>query len=86
MTVSQAASLFLQRVYLRPGAKLTEGEFPGTLPFVRNFDLQFQRPVTILVGENGSGKSTVIEAIAELSGLPVGGGGWAGASSGPVAR
>jgi predicted ATPase len=28
-----------------------------------------------LVGENGSGKSTVIEALAELCGLPVGGGG-----------
>ena len=42
---------------------------------MQSFDLQFERPVTILIGENGSGKSTVIEAIAELSGLPVGGGG-----------
>jgi predicted ATPase len=72
---TRAAPLFLRRVSLRPGAKLAAGEFPGTLPFVRNFDLQFERPVTILVGENGSGKSTVIEAIADLSGLPVGGGG-----------
>jgi predicted ATPase len=45
------------------------------LPFVPSFDLQFEAPVTILVGENGSGKSTVIEALAELCGLPVGGGG-----------
>jgi predicted ATPase len=69
------APLFLRRVYLRPGAKLTEGEFPCTLPFVRSFDLQLEHPVTILIGENGSGKSTVIEAIAQLCGLPVGGGG-----------
>ncbi len=73
--MSTTVPQFLRRVYLRPGANLAEGEFPCTLPFVRNFDLQFERPVTILVGENGSGKSTVIEAIADLSGLPVGGGG-----------
>ncbi len=75
MQRTPTAPRFLRRVYLRPGAQLTDGEFPGTLPFVRNFDLQFERPVTILIGENGSGKSTVIEAIAELSGLPVSGGG-----------
>jgi predicted ATPase len=49
--------------------------FPGTLPFVRNLDLSFKHSVTFFVGENGSGKSTVTEAIAELCGLPVGGGG-----------
>ena len=60
---------------MRPEAEFRENEFPGTLPFVRNFDIRFDAPVTILVGENGSGKSTVIEALAELCGLPVGGGG-----------
>ncbi len=73
MTVSDQP--FLRRVYLRPDAQLREGEFPCTLSFVRGFDLQFDAPVTILVGENGSGKSTVVEALAELCGLPVGGGG-----------
>lgn len=66
---------FLSRLCLRPEAKLEAGEFPATLPFVANLDLQFDGPVTIFVGENGSGKSTVIEAIAQLSQLPVGGGG-----------
>ena len=70
-----SAQLFLQRVCLRPDADFRENEFPITLPFARTFDLQFEVPVTILVGENGSGKSTVVEAIAELCGLPVGGGG-----------
>jgi predicted ATPase len=66
---------FLQRAYLRPDAELRDDEFPGTLPFVRSLDLRFESPVTILVGENGSGKSTMIEALAELCGLPAGGGG-----------
>lgn len=49
--------------------------FPFSLPFVRGLDLTFARPVTFFVGENGSGKSTVMEAIAEVCGLPVSGGG-----------
>jgi len=36
--------------------------------------LRFHGPITILVGENGSGKSTIIEAIAEAYGLDVRGG------------
>lgn len=36
--------------------------------------LTFDRPVTFLVGENGSGKSTVIEAIAEAYGVDSRGG------------
>jgi predicted ATPase len=73
--VTVSAEVFLRRAYLRPDAELREDEFPCTLPFVRGFDLQFDAPVTILVGENGSGKSTVVEALAELCGLPVSGGG-----------
>ena len=38
-------------------------------------DIEFTSPVTFFVGENGTGKSTVIEAIAALSRLPVSGGG-----------
>jgi predicted ATPase len=36
--------------------------------------LSFTRPVTFLVGENGSGKSTFVEAIAEAYGINVRGG------------
>lgn len=42
--------------------------WPFTLPPVRQLaaeGLAFTRPVTFLVGENGSGKSTIIEAIAD---------------------
>ena len=49
--------------------------FPFTLPFARTLDLKLDDRVTILVGENGSGKSTILEAMAELMGLPWDGGG-----------
>jgi predicted ATPase len=70
-----SAPVFLERVFVRPDAKLRDDEFPATLSFVRDLDIRFTHAVTFLVGENGSGKSTVTEAIADLSGLPVGGGG-----------
>ncbi|HEY3334691.1 MAG TPA: AAA family ATPase [Candidatus Limnocylindrales bacterium] len=39
--------------------------FPFDLPAVRSLrTLRFETPVTLLVGENGSGKSTVLEALA----------------------
>jgi predicted ATPase len=49
--------------------------YPFNLPAIRTLDLQFIRPVTFFVGENGTGKSTVIEALAELCGFPASGGG-----------
>jgi predicted ATPase len=39
-----------------------------------DFELIFTSPVTILVGENATGKSTLLEALAELAGFHVGGG------------
>ena len=40
-------------------------EFPWNLPVVARLDsLEFRTPVTFFVGENGSGKSTVLEGIA----------------------
>ncbi|MEZ4369659.1 MAG: AAA family ATPase [Polyangiaceae bacterium] len=66
---------FLTRLTLRDDAQLDETRFPGNLPFLRGLRIDFESPVTFLVGENGSGKSTVLEAIAALSNLPVGGGG-----------
>ena len=40
---------------------------------IRNLRLRFTRPVTFLVGENGTGKSTLIDPLAELCGLPASG-------------
>lgn len=51
-----------------------ENVFPFHLPCLRRLDLKFEKPVTFFVGENGTGKSTLIEAIAALARLPVSGG------------
>ena len=48
--------------------------YPFDLPFVRGLDWSFRVPITFFVGENGTGKSTLMEAIAALSRLPVSGG------------
>lgn len=45
--------------------------FPFNVPVIRNLDtLEFTADVTFFVGENGSGKSTVLEAIACAARLP----------------
>jgi predicted ATPase len=46
------------------------------LPFLRDgLDLSFDRAITIIVGENGTGKSTLLEGIAALAGYDEAGGG-----------
>lgn len=49
--------------------------FPFDLACVKDLDLTLDAPVTFFVGENGTGKSTLLEAIAEMCGFPAGGGG-----------
>jgi predicted ATPase len=65
---------FLLNVRALP-ERLTTPGFPFDLPFVPELDLGFSHPVTFFVGENGTGKSTLLEAIAYLARLPVSGGG-----------
>lgn len=48
--------------------------YPFTIEAIRDLELSFRSPICFLVGENGCGKSTVLEAIADLCGLPVAGG------------
>lgn len=50
--------------------------YPFDLPW-RDTDiaLDFTTPVTVLVGENGTGKSTLIEALAAMAGYDEAGGG-----------
>src|SRR5215217_462220 len=57
----------------RSGAE--EDGYPFDLPVVRTLDeIEFRSPVTFFVGENGSGKSTILEAIAAGAGsITVGG-------------
>jgi predicted ATPase len=54
-----------------------EGQWPFTVPAIRALaqkGLIFERPVTFIVGENGTGKSTIVEAIAEAFKIDVRGG------------
>lgn len=50
-------------------------KYPFNIPVIKNFhELKFHKPVTFFIGENGTGKSTFIEAIAVAAGLnPEGG-------------
>jgi predicted ATPase len=64
---------FLKSVSVRgaPGRP----EYPYNIPIVENgLDLAFTRPVTIICGENGTGKSTLIELIAAHCGFSITGG------------
>jgi predicted ATPase len=74
-TPTRLPAPFLRSIRLRE--KLPEErEYPLNLPWlVDDFLLEFTTPVTILVGENGTGKSTLVEAIAALSGYDEAGGG-----------
>jgi predicted ATPase len=45
-------------------------EYPFSLPIIKNLkDISFQTQVTFIVGENGTGKSTLLEAIAAKCGF-----------------
>ncbi len=57
--------IHLRSIEVREFNKRDEGAFPFNLEMIRSLrELQFASPVTFLVGENGSGKSTVLESIA----------------------
>lgn len=62
---------FLRSV--RPKSSLQDGPatFPFSVPVIRSLEtIELPTPVTFFVGENGSGKSTVLEAIAAAARLP----------------
>jgi predicted ATPase len=66
---------YLLQVSFRPGAQIDHEVYPFTIPAVRELEkIRFHENVTFLVGENGSGKSTVLEALAISLGLGAEGG------------
>lgn len=66
---------YLKRLWIGPDVSLPD-EYPFNLPWLNeSFELDFTTPVTIVIGENGTGKSTLIEAVAALSGYDEAGGG-----------
>ena len=56
-------------------AEVDTSTYPFSIPAVRKLPLvTFSNPVTFFVGENGSGKSTIVEAIAVAAGFNAEGG------------
>ena len=67
---------YLKRVWLDQARVVDPKAYPFCLPFLKNgFELEFDHPITIIVGENGTGKSTILEGIASLAGYDEAGGG-----------
>ncbi|SON56980.1 cytochrome c biogenesis protein CcmA [Hartmannibacter diazotrophicus] len=67
---------YLKRVWLDAERIADRKAYPFCLPFFEDdFELRFDRAVTIIVGENGTGKSTLLEGIAALAGYDEAGGG-----------
>jgi predicted ATPase len=67
---------YLKRVWLDRSRVPDDSVYPFCLPFLRaGFELQFEHAVTIIVGENGTGKSTLLEGIAAMAGYDAAGGG-----------
>jgi predicted ATPase len=61
---------YLKKISLLP-ERVNRAAFPfNTLKFLTDeFEMNFDRPITLFVGENGSGKSTLLEGIASLAGF-----------------
>jgi predicted ATPase len=67
---------YLKRLWLDPSRITNRAAYPYCLPFLKDdFELRFERAITIIVGENGTGKSTLLEGIAALAGYDEAGGG-----------
>lgn len=67
---------YLKKVWLDMSLVEDIQVYPFCLPiFKSGFEQIFDSPVTIIVGENGVGKSTLLEGIAALAGFDEAGGG-----------
>ncbi|TGQ53776.1 ATP-binding protein [Mesorhizobium sp. M1C.F.Ca.ET.193.01.1.1] len=68
---------YLKRILLEPSRVADWEKYPWNLPIFRDreFEFEFTSAITIIVGENGTGKSTLLEAIGALAGYDEAGGG-----------
>lgn len=66
--------MILSTLRLRNFPEDEKKEFPWNLPLIQNLEtLEFEKNISFFVGENGSGKSTILEAIAAYTEVPVAG-------------
>src|SRR6185437_13506228 len=67
---------YLRRIWLDPERVSDPEAYPFCLPFLaKGFEQSFDHAITIIVGENGVGKSTLLEGIAALAGYDQASGG-----------
>ena len=68
---------YLRSILLReqPQRDFYLNDIPAVRQLIRDGHLDFPKPVTIFAGENGTGKSTILEAIAVAMGFNAEGGG-----------
>jgi predicted ATPase len=64
---SNSSSLFLLGISLKP--EIPDSNYPFSIPAVSHLNIKLTKSVTFLVGENGSGKSTILEALADRIGF-----------------
>lgn len=58
--------MFLNKITLLRSESDMEDQYPFTIPTINKLtELELTNPVTFLVGENGTGKSTLLEGIAD---------------------
>lgn len=74
-SVNEKVEQFIRYVILERNRVPSFNEYPFNLPCVKDLDkLIFHPNVTFIVGENGTGKSTLLEAIALAWGFNAEGG------------
>lgn len=60
--------IILKSITLKNHTMPKSKEYPFSIPIIKKFQgVYFRNPITIFVGENGTGKSTLIEAIASAA-------------------
>lgn len=66
--------MIISSVRLRNYPEDKKENFPWNLPLIKDFnELVFGKNISFFVGENGSGKSTILEAIAAYAEVPLAG-------------
>src|SRR5664280_1842821 len=64
--------MHLKNVILHPEKYPTQDSYPFYLPILQNTkQVILEKPVTLFAGENGTGKSTLLEAIAIACGIHI---------------